>query len=114
MKLTNSQRKQLAEATCKGKTVKFVYPDGENWSGKVVDEVEDMGEYYKSVLQRIEPDEGYGPFNDGSRCAYRFGYYVYSLKSERIVWAQRALMVSSKECQHLLAEAEKRGWEAFQ
>jgi hypothetical protein len=110
MKLNKAQQKQLEDASCKGKRVKFVYPEtGETWSdGRVVDEIENIGGHYKSVLQQIDPGEKYP---DGSRFGYRFGYYVYSAKVKRVIWAQRPLLASAKEFQDLLDQARAKGWD---
>jgi hypothetical protein len=112
MKLNKKQRKQLEDASCLGKRVKFVYPEtGETWSdGRVVGEVENIGGggHYKSVLQKIDPGEQYP---DGSRFAYRFGYYVYSFRAKRVIWAQRPLLASAKELKDLLNQARAKGWD---
>jgi hypothetical protein len=109
MKLNGQQNKQLEKASCIGKEVKFVYPEsGETTWGKVVDEVSTITSHYKNILQRIGLPEAH---EDGSKYAYRFGYYVYSFKAKRVIWAQRPLLVTSKECQDLLAQARKKGWD---
>ena len=111
MKLNKAQRKQLEVASCKGKRVRFVYPEtGETWSdGRVVDEVEKIGGHYKCVLQMI--DAGDDEYPDGSRFGYRFGYYVYSTKAKRVIWAQRPLLASAKELKDLLNQARAKGWD---
>ena len=110
-RLNERQRRQLEEASCLHKRVKFVYPEsGESIWGTIVDEISDLGGIYKSVLQKIEPDEG-NEHEDGSKFSYRFGYYVYNFNHQRAFWTNRPLVDSSKTYQRLLAEARKRGWD---
>lgn len=110
MKLNKNQSNQLRAASGIGKRVKFVYPDsGSILQFRIVDEVSNIVGPYKNILQQLElvDDE----WEDGSKYSYRFAYYVFSFRSRRVVWAQRPLLVSSKDCQDLLSKARARGWD---
>lgn len=107
MKLNKQQMRQLKAASGLRKSVKFVYPDGYVWIGKVVDEVYNISDHYKNIIQQIksdEPDDGF---------YYRFVYYAYSLKTNCPVFVPRSLQVSAEQCQELLAEARAKGWDMF-
>lgn len=75
-----------------------------------MDEVSTITRHYKNVIQQIKLHE---PHEDGSEFIYRFAYYVYSTKSNSVVWAQRPLVLSTKESQELLAKARANNWDAF-
>lgn len=111
MNLNQSQREKLEAATGLGNDVTFEYPDtGTESKGKIVGEVSTIIDHYKNVIQQIELNEQH---NDGSKFVYRFAYYVYSTKTNGVVWAQRPLVLSTQECRDLLEKAREQKWEGF-
>jgi hypothetical protein len=111
MDLNENQRQELEAATGQGMEVTFEYPEtGVEGKGTVVDEVYNITRHYKNLIQQIKLHQ---PHEDGSKFIYRFAYYVYSQKSNSVVWAQRPLVVSSTECQDLLEKARAKKWDAF-
>ena len=76
--------------------------------GKIVDEVSVLSFNYKYVYQKIElaPDMTW----DGSRYAYRDGYYTWDAKMVKVVWGQFHALPSEKEKRGLLKSAYSRGW----
>jgi hypothetical protein len=65
---------------------------------------------YKVVLQLIRFHETNW---DGSRHAYRFGYFTLTKYSKRIVWGQYALTLTEKNLRKLLAKARAKRWPGF-
>jgi hypothetical protein len=79
--------------------------------GIVEDEVYVMVNDYKHVIQKIKIENG--TYWDGSRHAYRTGYYTYDAKRTRIVWGQYTQFLTEEEYKQLLTQARAKGWPIF-
>lgn len=79
--------------------------------GQVVDEISILSFDYKHVIQKIElaPEHSW----DGSKFAYRSGYYTWDGPMEGIKWGQYHACLSEKEYRTLAAAAKKKGWPMF-
>src|SRR5882724_7095345 len=84
--LTDEQRKRLEAQTMKGRYVWFKNKGqpGRKSMGKVVEEVYIIVGEYKHLIQKIEFGDGVSW--DGSRHAYRTGYYTYQYGRKNIKW----------------------------
>ena len=102
MKLTDKQRQSLQNASGLGKRVKFAYPGEGQWEGNIEDEVSVVCDRYKYVLQKLVADD--------QSIQYRFGYYVFSTQVKRVMWVQRALVMTASDTKELLGKAIKKGW----
>jgi len=111
MKMTRQQQQRLMAQSRVGQQVRFrdKRGSGSTVMGVVEDEVYVMVGDYKHMLQRIQfnPDVSW----DGSRFAYRTGYYTYDASMRRIVWGQYTPFLTEKEYRSLLRKARKKGWQ---
>ncbi len=109
--LTVEQRKHLESQTMKDRYVSFKNKGlpGRKSMGKVVEEVYIIVGEYKHLIQKIEFNDGVSW--DGSRYAYRTGYYTYQYGRKRIKWGQYTQFLTEKEYRELLGKAHAAGWE---
>jgi hypothetical protein len=111
--ITRAQRQKLATYTGLGKQVKFKDKNGgpRFVLGRVVDEVAILSGDYKHVIQKIEliPSQSW----DGSRFAYRSGYYTWDASMLQVKWGQYHACLSAREFARLAREARRKGWLAF-
>src|SRR5262249_7070954 len=111
--ITDVQRQRLERVSRIGKQVVHKHKGGGGYRGMgiVEDEVYVLANDYKHVIQKIRLESGTYP--DGSRYAYRTGYYTYDAKRKRIVWGQYTQFLTEQEYKQLLAKAQAKGWGIF-
>ncbi len=109
--LSEAQQKKLGAATRKGKNVWFKdkYDNNKHrlW-GTVKDEVYIIVADYKHMIQRIELAEGIT--RDGSKYAYRTGYYTFDADHNHVLWGQFTQCLTEKQYNELLGKARDKGW----
>ena len=112
-KINRAQRQKLATYTGLGKQVRFKDKNGgpRFVLGRVIDEVAILSGDYKHVIQKIElvPSQSW----DGSRFAYRSGYYTWDRPFAQVKWGQYHACLSAREFARLAKEARRKGWAAF-
>jgi hypothetical protein len=108
--MTPDQEKRLEGMSRQGQTVKFKNKGKPGYQeiGKVVDEVYIMVDDYKHLIQKIEFKDGVSW--DGSKFAYRTGYYTYDGQMKNIKWGQYTQFLTEKEYKALLSKAKEKGW----
>lgn len=108
--ITQQQTEKLDTYTGLNKKVFFKdkHTDKRFAVGKVVDEVSVLSFNYKYVFQKVELAPGMTW--DGSRYAYRDGYYTWDAKMEKVLWGQYHPLPSEKEKRSLLRKAKNKGW----
>jgi hypothetical protein len=108
--ITPDQAKELDSYTGLNKPVEFKnkYEPGKVLLGKIIDEVGFISFDYKYVIQKIElaPNISW----DGSRYAYRSGYYTFDGNLRKVFWGQYHACLSEREYEQLLALARAKGW----
>jgi hypothetical protein len=111
--LTDAQRQRLEAMSGMGKRVLFKRKggDGHRAMGLVEDEVHVIVNDYKHVIQKIKIENG--AYQDGSRYAYRTGYYTYDAKRKRILWGHYTQFLTEQEYKELLTRARAKGWPIF-
>jgi len=112
--MTKQQRGRLETMSCIGKPVFFKTkgkPEKKKEHGTVVDEVYILVSDYKHMIQQIEFKPGVSW--DGSKYAYRTGYYTYDGQMKNIKWGQFTQFLTEKEYKALLSKAKARGWKCF-
>jgi len=79
--------------------------------GTIVDEISIISFDYKHVIQKIElaPSASW----DGSRYAYRSGYYTWDASMQYVKWGQYHACLSERECEKLLKLAQRKRWPIF-
>lgn len=112
-RITQAQRQKLARYTGIGKRVMFKDKnEGSHFVlGKVVDEIAIISFDYKYVIQKIELVESQSW--DGSRFAYRSGYYTWDAPMRQVRWGQYHVCLSARELARLTKEARRKGWAVF-
>jgi hypothetical protein len=108
--ITPEQKKRLDSYTGLNHPVEFKnkYRPGKVRLGRVIDEVGFISFDYKYVIQKIELEHNI--IWDGSRYAYRSGYYTFDGRMEKVVWGQYHSCLSEREYEQLLALARAKGW----
>lgn len=107
--LSETQKKKLEAATRVGKKVWFKdkYNKKPRLWGTVKDEVYIIVADYKHMIQRIELADGRA--GDGSKYAYRTGYYTFDAGKNHVLWGQYTQCLTEKEFNELHNKA-KRDW----
>jgi hypothetical protein len=112
--MTPEQSARLERMTMVGRRLccKDKLQSGKPWQpGLVVDEVYIMVSDYKHLIPQIEfaPGQSW----DGSRYAYRTGYYTYDKDMRNIKWGQYTQFLTEKDYRTLLSRARQKGWDLF-
>jgi hypothetical protein len=109
--LSDAQKIRLEKASRIGKKVWFKdkYDNRKSrlW-GTVKDEVYILVADYKHMIQRIELAKGIT--NDGSKYAYRTGYYTFDAGHNHVLWGQYTQCLTEKQYNELLNKARGSGW----
>jgi hypothetical protein len=113
-KMSEQQRRRLEGMSMIGRKISFAdkREPHHRWEpGVVVDEVYIMVSEHKHVIQKIKflPGESW----DGSRFAYRTGYWTYDKDMRRIKWGQFSQFLSEKDYRQLLKRAKEKKWKLF-
>ena len=112
-RITAAQTEKLDSHSGQGKKVTFndKHTGNKFIVGRVVDEVSVTSFNYKYVLQRIllAPRMSW----DGSKYAYRDGYYTWDAKMKKVVWGQYHSLPSEREKTSLLKLARRKDWPIF-
>ncbi len=114
MEMTNEQKARLESMSMIGRKIscKDKLQREPRWEpGTVIDEVYIMVSDYKHMIQKIEFADRQSW--DGSKFAYRTGYYTYDKDMKHIKWGQYTQFLTEKEYRELLKRAREKGWEIF-
>ena len=113
MALSTDEQQALKTASRVGNIVRFRFPaDPKRRSlvGEVVDEVCLIRDRHKLVIEQIRYTQRH-LWND-DEVAYRVGYFRIreSWPELKIVWSNRAIMISESELDFLWRQAREKGW----